>query len=208
MVELTDILTEPEAATALNVSDIIADTAQLAMAVSAVSGAIDAACGPVVARKVTEIHAGGSRSIWPHQAPVLSVTSIAEFDGTIETVLTDESAFGTVGGTSGFTLDPSGHRIERRSGGSSSTFPAGAVQVVYEAGRFATTVDVSAKFKQAAANILRRVWKREGSAWAFSPDFYANAEESVSQAGFFRAVQPMIDEWLWDERQGTQSVIA
>ena len=54
-----------------------------------------------------------------------------------------------------------------------------------------------------ARNILRRVWKREGSAWAYSPDFYANTDESTAVSGgaFFRAVQPMIDEWLWDERR-------
>lgn len=206
MAKPTDILTEAEATAALNAADLGANTTQLTIAVSAVSEAIDAACGPVVARTVTEVHAGGARSIWLYHAPVRSIASVTEFDGNTQTALTDESAFGTLGGTTGFALDPSGHRIERRSGGWATSFPAGQVQVVYQAGRFATTADVSAKFKQAAANILRRVWKREGSAWAFSPDFYANADETVAQAGFFRAVQPMIDEWLWDERRITVAI--
>lgn len=199
MAELTDILTGPEAQQAVNSTAAV--TAELERAVSATSQAIDAACGPVVARSVTEVHPGGHGTIWLFEPPARSITSVTEFDGTTQTVLTDESAFGTVGGRLGFVLSPSGYAIDRRSGGRPSTFGHGQVQVVYSAGRFADTASVSPKFKQAAANILRRLWKREGSSWAYSPDYYANTDETAAQAGFFRAVQPMIDEWLWDERR-------
>jgi hypothetical protein len=195
MADPLDILTESEAQEAINVADAGSHAGELALAVSAVSQAVDAACGPVVAREVTEVHYGISEAIWPYQAPVLSVTSVTEFDGATSTVLTDESAFGTVATSSGFVLSD-GYRIDRRSG----RF-VGQVQIVYMAGRFATTEDVSARFKYAAAAILRRLWKREGSAWAYTPDFYANTDEAVAGSSFFRAVEPMIAELLPDERR-------
>lgn len=199
MAEL-DILTEGEAQAAINTADAGSHADELGLAVSAVSQAIDAACGPVVAREVTEVHDGGARAIWPYDAPILSVTSVTEFDGTTSTVLTNESTFGTVGGASGFMLSDA-YRIDRRSGGKAYCFGSGQVQVVYLAGRFATTEDVSARFKYAAASILRRLWKREGSGWAYSPNFYENTDEAAATTGssFFRAVEPMIAEFLPDE---------
>ena len=200
----TDILTNAEALAAINAPSLAAGPAgELVTLVSAVSGVIDSYCGPVVAREVTEIHAGGSSTIWPHQAPVLSVTSLTEFDGSTETVLTDESAFGTVGGASGFVLSPDGLSIGRRVSGNAYYFGAGTIEVVYQAGRFASTATVSPKFKAAASGILRRLWKREASSWAYSPDFFANTDEgaAVTGSGFFRAVEPMVAEWLWDERR-------
>ena len=198
----TDIISEPEALEAVNASDLGDHNPELMRRVSAVSQAIDAYCGPVVARTVTEVHVGGERTIWLHEPPALSVTTVTEFDGTTQTALTNESVFGTVGGSAGFALTD-GYRIERRSGGSVSTFGVGQVQVVYQAGRFATTADVTELFKEAASDILRRVWKREGSAWAYSPDYFANTDEgaAVTGSGFFRAVEPMINEWLWHERR-------
>lgn len=200
MADVLDILTEAEGQRAINVTDAGLHATELALAVTAVSQAIDAACGPVVARTVTEVHAGGTSAIWPYQSPVLSVTSVTEFDGTTSTVLTNESVFGTVGGPTGFVLT-GGYRIDRRSGGHLHAFGAGQVQVVYEAGRFASTVTVGARWKYAASAILRRLWKREGSAWAFSPDFYANSDEAAATSSFFRAVEPMIAEFLPDERR-------
>lgn len=198
----TDILTESEAQSAINVTDAGSNAGELDLAVSAVSQAIDAACGPVVARTVTEVHDGGSWAIWPHEAPILSVTSVTEFDGTTSTSLTNESSFGTPGTANGFVLSDA-YRIDRRSGSQAHRFGCGQVQVVYLAGRFASTEDVSARWKYAAASILRRLWKREGSAWAYSPAFYDNTDEAASVTGssFFRAVEPMIAEFLPDERK-------
>lgn len=195
----TDILTEAEANEAVNASDVGAHAAELARAISAVSQVIDAMCGPVVARAVTEVHDGAVSTIWPYQPPVLSVTSVTEFDGTTQTVLDDESAFGTVAGSSGFVLSADGFRITRRSGGSAYRF-ASQVQIVYQAGRYATTDDVGERWKYAAGAILQRLWKREGSAWAYTPDYFTNTDESTVSAGFFRAIAPMVDEFLADQR--------
>ena len=203
MAELTDIISEAEALEAVNASDLGDHNPELMRRVTAVSQAIDAYCGPVVARTVTEVHDGGESSVWLREYPVLTVTTVTEFDGTTQTVLTNESVFGTVGGSVGYVLHSDGSRIERRSGGTAYRFTTGQVQVVYQAGRFATTADVDELFKEAASDILRRVWKREGSAWAYSPDYFANTDEgaAVTGSGFFRAVEPMINEWLWHERR-------
>lgn len=197
-----DILTESEAQQAVNTADAGSHADELRLAVTAVSQAIDAACGPVVARTVTEVHDGGISSIWPYDAPILSVTSVTEFDGSTSTALTNESVFGTVGGATGFVLSDA-YRIDRRSGGRSHYFTHGHVQVVYVAGRYANTAAVEARWKYAAASILRRLWKREGSSWAYSPDFFANTDEAAVTTGasFFRAVDPMIAEFLPDERK-------
>ena len=200
----TDILDDTEALAAINSSDAGDHFPELARRVSAISQAIDAYCGPVVARTVTEVHdTDRASTLWLRQAPVLTITSVTEFDGTTQTVLTDESTFGTVGGSTGYVLDADRYSIGRRSGGLAYPFSTGQVQVVYQAGRFADTASVSARFKEAASDVLRRVWKREGSSWAYSPDFYANTDEgaTVTASGFFRAVEPMIAEWLWDERR-------
>jgi hypothetical protein len=204
-VAATDILSTEEAKQSINVADIGDHATELARRISAVSQAIDSYCGPVVAREVTEIHDGGSRWIWPRQAPVLTVTSLTEFNGSAPQSLIDEGAFATVGTAYGYAVVDDGYRIERRTTGHASTFinRAGSVELVYQAGRFADTASVSAKFKEAAGDILRRVWKREGSAWAYSPTWSANTDEAAAVVGseFFRAVEPMINEWLWDERR-------
>ena len=201
MADPVDILDESEALAAINSTDPGDHTGEVAQMVTAVSQVIDAMCGPVVARTVTEVHDGSRATIWPRQAPVLSITSVTEFDGTTQTVLTDESVFGTVGGSSGFILSADGYRIERRSGGSAYRF-ASQVQVVYQAGRYASTTAVDARWKQAAGAIMARLWKRDGSGWAYSPDFYANADESTisSSSMFFRAIAPMVDEFLADQK--------
>ena len=199
MAEATDILTFDEALEAIGATNVGDNSLALERMVSAVSQVIDSMCGPVVAREVTEVHEGSVGAVWLFQPPVLSVTSVSEFDGTTTTALTDESAFGTVGGTVGFVLSSDGSRIERRSGGYGYSF-ARQVQVTYQAGRYADTDSVGARWKQAAAAILARMWKREGSAWAYSPDFYANTDEQATSTGFFRAVAPMVDEFLWDEK--------
>ncbi len=202
MADPIDILT-PEEATraALGVDGAGQHASAIARANTAVSERIDDLCGPVVAREVAEVHDGGHRFIWPRQAPVFEVTSLGEFDGATLTTFVDESAFGTVGTANGFAVVDGGHRIERRSGGGPALFTAGAgsLELVYLAGRFPDTESVSSKFKVAAEAILRRVWDREASAWARATDPFEENLQPTSR--FFRAVDPMIDEWLASERK-------
>lgn len=202
MADPLDILSPTEAArAALGVAESGAHGAALELLVSAISRRIDEICGPVVVREVTEIHEGGGRYLWPRQAPVHAVTAVTEFDGTTPTVLADESEFGTAGTASGFAVVDEGHRIERRSGGAVGRFLHGVagVQLVYEAGRYADTDSVDPKFKVAVEAILRRVWDREAGAWARGGDPFDENLQPTSR--FFRAIDPMVDEWLGAERR-------
>lgn len=205
---LLDILTSAEATRAALHGDAAgAHGEDIARMNTAVSVLIDELCGPVVHRTVTEYHDGGQSVIWPRQTPLSTVTTVKEWDGTTLTTLTADT-WGTAGNADGYLIEQSGSyahdaRIYRRSSGSNAYFGTGhrSVELVYVAGRAATTADVSARFKEAAAAILRRMWKREGSSFAYTPDFYANTDEAAATMPFFRAVVPMVDEFLADERK-------
>lgn len=152
---------------------------RLADMVTGISAQIDALCGPVVARAVTEAYDGGKPTIWLHklrQSPVLSITSVTEhYEGTA-TVLTAETS--TVAGT--YLLKRTEHftGIARRSSFDDWVFAGGRenVVVVASAGRFATTATVDAGFKEAAKSILRAQWQQETGRWAQSPQFIDDSE--------------------------------
>ena len=184
-----DVLTEDEALAAVNMVGSGADHAlELGMWVSAISEAIDAACGPVVIRTVTETLDASGGVLFLTQYPVDSVTTVTEYVSGTGTVLTAEST--TAAG--GYLLRNG--ILARRSSFSTINWN-GQITVVYEAGRYANTEDVGAKFKLAAASILRRLWAREASAWSRGGDVFGT-EPAV---GFFRVAEPMIEEFLGDE---------
>lgn len=156
-----DVLSSAEALAAVNLT---ADsTGRLVILTSAVSQQLDELCGPVVQRTVTaETHDGGSTFIALDERPVASVTTVTEYAGTTSTTLTAESNTSKTGND--YFLDTGGV-IRRRSGGGDSRFPTGRgnVAVTYVAGRAANTAAVDAKFKQAAAMMLRNLWVSEAA---------------------------------------------
>jgi hypothetical protein len=156
-----DVLSSAEALAAVNLT---ADsTGRLVILTSAVSQQLDELCGPVVQRTVTaETHDGGSTFIALDDRPVASVTTVTEYAGTTSTTLTAESNTSKTGND--YFLDTGGV-IRRRSGGGDSRFPTGRgnVAVTYVAGRAANTAAVDAKFKQAAAMMLRNLWVSEAA---------------------------------------------
>lgn len=192
MADALDILDIDEAEAALNMTGATHE-AELAQWVTAISRRIDDACGPVVVRSVTETHQGGSSWIIPYTQPVYEVTTLTEYSGVAPTVLAVE-AFPTV--TSADYALVNGI-VYRRSSGCDAVFAGGRVIITFDAGRYADTASVDAKFKAAAGSILRRLWAREAGAWARGGDPFANADTTV---GFFKAVDPMIDEFLGSER--------
>lgn len=196
MADTLDLLSLPEAKTALNIAGEDHDT-EIERQVTAVSRMIDAACGPVVQRTVTaEIHDGGVPVVYL-QAPVVSVTLVRYASGgTITTY--DPVEFGDTG--DGYGIDLTSGRLYRRFGSSTGSWSAGQIEATYEAGRFADTASVDARFKECAASVLRRLWKREAGTWAQSTEFFENLDvQSSAQFGFFRVAKPIIDEMLWDE---------
>lgn len=164
--------------------------------VAALSRRIDELCGPVVVRTVTdERHDGGRSRIWLDNAPVSSITTLVEYDvGTVQTLTAEQDDNLP---EDGYLLDDDGSVI-RRNGGGDALFPPGRrnVKATYEAGRAADTASVDAKFKMAAGAILRRLWQREAGAWARATDPFT---EVGGGPAFFKAVDPMVHEFLSDE---------
>jgi hypothetical protein len=67
---------------------------------------------------------------------------------------------------------------------------------VYVAGRAATTATVEDRYKECAAEVLRRLWDRESSAWSRGADPFG--ADPVSSR-FFKAFDYVVAEMLGDE---------
>lgn len=170
--------------------------------VTAVSRRIDDLCGPVVARTVAaadKLYDGGRHAFRPKLTPVHTITTLTEYSNTTSTVLTAET--NATKPADGYLLDErSTHDvlIRRRTSNADSVFPAGRrnIELDYDAGRYTSTGTVDPKFKTAAAAIIRRMWSRESGSWATGAGVFADQTGTV---GFFRAVDPMVAEFLHDE---------
>lgn len=166
MADTLDILTLDEAKAAINIPTVTAtfDT-ELASYITAVSRRLDELAGAIVIRTITgEVHSGGRPFITLNFRPVVSVTSISEYQYTTPTTLTAET--NAVKPATGYTVDLQWGDIYRRASGADSLFPAGMdnLVVTYVAGRAATTAAVDPKYKQAAAIFLSHMWRLEQGA--------------------------------------------
>lgn len=196
MSDTLDVLTLPEGRDAINAkADNVEQDVRLARHITAISRLLDDRCGPVVQRTVTgELH-GGCGPVLLKLWPVVSVDLVNEAAGsTITTVL--PVSFGDT--FAGYRVDLERGMLTR----SGSSWPDGAdtVEVTYVAGRYEDTASVDPKFKDAAAAILRRLWKREAGAWAQSSTVFEVADDQIG-TGFFRVAVPIIDEMLPLDRQ-------
>lgn len=198
-----DLLSLAEARSAVNLpTGAGAHDTDLQLFLTGLSRRIDQLCGSVVIRTVTaERHDGGSHRIWLEKSPASSITSVSEWLDTTETVLTSETD--SVKPADAYLLGNTGPLsfIRRRNTGTDARFATGRENVVitYPSGRYADTASVDELFKLAAASILRRIWKREQSSWAQEPDFFPDTENPRPGLQFFKAVDPMIMEFLADE---------
>lgn len=205
MADALDILSLSEAQEAIHTSSTPAGLEQMTTGISRV---IDAACGPVVQRTVTaELHDGGCESVHLRRWPVASVTTVREIQspGNIATV----TAVAWGAATSGYRAlawerDPAlkSGRLVRTLSGLEADWPAGVqtVEVTYSAGRYANTAAVDERFKEGAAAVLRRLWKRESGTWAVAPAVFEQLDNEPTQ-GFYRAVRPIVEELLADQVQ-------
>lgn len=197
----TDIVTLGEAKTELNITGTSYDPV-LQRWISAISDLVDALCGPVVARTITdEQHDGNGTVLFLRRWPVLSVTTVTEYSSGTATALAAESL--ATAGDYLFNADLG--TVTRRSSWSKSTFAASGVLVTYEAGRYADTASVGDRWKTAVLAILRRFWARETPNWVRGSGGFADLVQNPAvEPGtpmFFRAVQPVIDELLADQRK-------
>jgi hypothetical protein len=206
-----DVLSISEAKDAINLEQANVDhDDEIARQVTAVSRIFDATVGPVVQRTITdELHDGGGCEVNLRFWPASSVTTVTEYSSGSAQVLVAETVSSLPANgylAESYTRAPSllSGRLIRRSSGSDYPFPTGRrnVKVTYVAGRYATTAVVDARFKECAASVLRRLWKREAETWAQSRDFFEQIDpQSGVQLGFFRVAKPIIDEMLADEVQ-------
>lgn len=209
MADPLDLLSLDDGKAAINMdSSNVEHNDELARHITAISRIIDDACGPVVIRTITnEVHHIGpdALAVYLDQQPVQSVTTVSEFTGGTTTVLS-AVAFGAV--TSGYYAGGRTGVLSRRRSGEPYAWPAGgAVQVTYVAGRYADTASVDPRFADAAAAILRRLWKREAGAWAQSSTFFEDGDSQLG-SGFFRVARPIIEEMLAGEIQDRMPGIA
>lgn len=196
MADPLDLLTLAEGREAINMrEDNVDNDPVLARHITAISRLIDDRCGPVVQRTVTaELH-DGCGTVLLKRWPVVAVDLVREANGgTITEVLPV---------TFGDTF--AGYRVDLATGmlarvGSSWPWGSEVVEVTYSAGRFEDTGSVDARFKDVAAAILRRLWKREAGIWAQSSAFFEGTDDQIG-SGFFRVAVPIIDEMLPLDRQ-------
>jgi len=169
MAATLDVLTLAEAKAAVKLTESNASDTEIARWTTAVSLRLDELVGPVVRRTVTDELDGGDACVYLTTYPVASVTSVTEYDYTgVPTVLTQET--NTVKPTAGYRLRRYsanstlfGNEVVRRDSGWVTQFVEGDSNVVvaYAAGRFVDTASVDDRFKQAAALMLKNVWRSE-----------------------------------------------
>lgn len=160
MADDLDLLTLDEAKAVLNPRTTAKDN-RIEMKITAASRILDGLCGPIVYRTVTdELHQSPSSALWLYENPVVSITNVKEWSSGVATALTAETH--EVAG--GYRFDTRLGTIARRSSWHDSFWSSDYVTVTYVAGRYATTADVDALFKEACAEILRVAFKREQGA--------------------------------------------
>jgi hypothetical protein len=165
----TDILTLTEAKRALGLAEGLANNnEEIAQLITAVTARLDVLCGPIVARTVTsESHDGTTRNgvrktfVALRQAPVVSITAVAEYSGTTAQSLTAES--NSTKTATNYLYDAQTEVLRRRNTGNDYPFPDGRgnVLVTYSAGRVGATASVSSEFKEAAQIICKHLWRNE-----------------------------------------------
>lgn len=169
MADTLDVLTLDEGKEAVGIATANTDLDdEIASWITGTSRALDVLVGPIVNRTLTdELYDGGWPDIDVDWWPVASVTSLYEYDGTVETTLTAESNASKP--DDAYLLTPwrsdrslyTG-QIRRRSANADSKFPPGRanVKITYVAGRAANTAAVDERYKTAARIILDNAWSR------------------------------------------------
>lgn len=164
-----DVLTLAEGKAALNLAGTSQYDGEIPAWITASSLALDAKVGPIVKRTVTdEVHDGYGGHFYTRLYPVLTYTTVTEYNGTTATVLTVETNASKP--ASAYLAEQYGPNpallsglIRRRGSGSDAWFPEGIgnVVVTYEAGRFADTAAVDERFKSAARLTLQNLWNSQ-----------------------------------------------
>jgi hypothetical protein len=157
MADPNDVVSLAEAKRMLSIGAVdTTDDANLERVITAVSRRLDRLVGPIVRRAVTnERHNGGSCAVELRQSPAFAITSVAE-DGVALVEGTD-----WIGDR--YEPDPSLYDgfVIRQAGDYDTFFAPGRQNVVasYTAGRYENTAAVGAIYKEAAALMIRNLWR-------------------------------------------------
>lgn len=155
----TDLVTLTDVKAHLNIptSDTSNDT-ELGGFIDAASDFITYIAGPVVSTPLTETHRtrGGLYYVMLRQPPVLSITSVVEYVGTVGYTLTQQQPGSTVDNW-GYSINlASGALVRRSSAGTRMPFLGGDLVVAYVAGR----VSVPPQIRLACLEDIRGLWQR------------------------------------------------
>jgi hypothetical protein len=205
-----DVVTLAVTKAALGIADATTThDVELARMITAVSRVMDDVVGPIVVRTVTtEQHRGGMPTIRLRRRPVTTVTTVREVTAPGSIATLSAVAWGAAGDgyeAPAFVRNPSllSGALHRAVGGYNVCWKA--AEVTYQAGRYANTAAVDARFAEAATEVLRRLWRRETGVWLEDTNVYEEhlnqppADASGYRTGFFRAVKPIVCELLHDE---------
>lgn len=137
------------------------DTAEATDIVTAVSARLDQIIGATMARTVVAELDGGVRHLRLPMWPILTVTSVIEWDGTTQRTLTAENRAAPAADNYLLRSAKWGVLTRRRTG-SSGYWACGDANVIvtYQAGRTSADRDLQ-RIKRAAAICVRHVWEQE-----------------------------------------------
>lgn len=127
-----------EAKSFLNIptSDVTEDET-IASFIDAASNVAQFYCGDLLPTTYTEVHDGGGAAIYTRHTPVLSVTTLTEYIGSITYTLTNQP-LGSSTNAWGYTIDdpPAGRIVRRSASGIAWRFVPGLgnVSITYTAG--------------------------------------------------------------------------
>lgn len=183
MADLLDVITYGEAREALKGLKGPADDNRVAGLVTAVSRRLDVACGPIVARVVTEpfLNAAGTLFLQGRPlagAPAPVVTEAWSNETPVALLATD------------FLVEDDGvsGRVTRWAG-----YWATRVSVTYTAGRFASTEEVGEPFTTAAGLLLQHFWRPSSGGgseqFGLAPGFLATG---IPSFGFPNTVRDLL----------------
>lgn len=128
--------------------------------ITAVSHMIDYDSGPMVERSFSsESHDGGDYLIQLNYWPVVSISTVVEYSGTVATVLNARDYNNPT--ATEYILRPDGRTVVRSSNSRVVLFTRGDVYASYTAGRFTDTASVERDVKEAARIVLRHVYHGE-----------------------------------------------
>lgn len=117
---------------------------ELATLIAGVTPVVEGIVGPIVPRTYTaEAYDGGSPFIQLRHRPVISVSAVTEYWGSVAYTLA-QVATPDLGSTYSYSFEAGGRLVRRNAGGGTQAFPSGfgSVLVTYIAGRAVTPPNV------------------------------------------------------------------